>query len=174
MPDNMNDSRKIQTRAMAITLRRRVAWILILIADVGLLAWGAMAALVPQQLLGPGSKPILTAGYEGFTNYSWSELADKFPKATEYITLLFRLFGVCNVTFSLMAIAITATAFRRGERWAWWALLIGNTIAYGAPMTYDRIVGAIGPFEIMEYVGIGVVYVALAITAPFNMKKRLI
>jgi hypothetical protein len=168
----MNDSQHTQTAAMTRAPRRRVAWILILLADIGLLAWGAMAALLPEHLLGPGSRPILTAGYENFTKYSWSALADKFPKATEYITLLFRLFGVCNITFAFMAIAITATAFRRGERWSWWTLLVGNTIAYGAPMTYDRIVGAIGPFEIMEYVGIGVVYVALAITIPSSMKKK--
>lgn len=160
----MSGSPKVQTVAIAMTARRRVAGILILLADIGLLAWGAMAALLPEHLLGPGSRPILTAGYENFTGYSWSELADKFPRATDYITLLFRLFGVCNITFAFMAIAITVTAFRRSERWAWWSLLIGNTIAYGAPMTYDRIVGAIGPFEVMEYVGIGVVYVALAMT----------
>lgn len=168
----MNDSQKIQTGAIAITARRRIALILILLADIGLFAWGAMAALLPEHLIGPESRPILTAGYENFTGNSWTELAGKFPKATEYVTLLFRLFGVCNITFAFMAIAITVTAFRRSERWAWWTLLVGNTIAYGAPMTYDRIVGAIGPFEIMEYVGIGVVYVALAITAPFFAAGR--
>jgi hypothetical protein len=172
MFNNMNDSQKITTGAIAMTARRRVAWILILLADIGLLAWGAMAALLPEHLLGPRSMPILKAGYEGFTKYSWAELTGKFPLAADYITLLFRLFGVCNVTFAIMAIAITITAFRRGERWAWWALLIGNTLAYGAPMTYDRIVNAIGPFEIMEYVGIGVVYVALAITTTFFAEKR--
>ena len=46
---------------------RRFAWLVMLIADAGLLAWGAMAALAPDYLLGPGSKPILAAGYEGFT-----------------------------------------------------------------------------------------------------------
>ena len=42
---------------------RRFAWLVMLIADVGLLAWGAMAAMAPDHLLGPGSKPILAAGY---------------------------------------------------------------------------------------------------------------
>jgi hypothetical protein len=34
-------------------------------------------------------------------------------------------------------------------------------------MTYDRLVHAIGPFEMSEYLGIGVIYLALAVTAPF-------
>jgi hypothetical protein len=146
---------------------RRVAWLLILTADVGLLAWGAMAALAPERLPGPGSAPILTAGYEGFTKGSWQELAATSPMTAAYIVLLFRLYGAYIVAFGLLAIAVTATAFRRGDGWAWWALLVGNTIAFGAAMTYDWIVGAIGPFELSEYLGIAVVYGALAITAPF-------
>jgi hypothetical protein len=33
-------------------------------------------------------------------------------------------------------------------------------------MTYDRIVGAIGPFEWSEYLGLAVIYGSLAVTAP--------
>lgn len=143
-----------------------------MISDAGLLAWGAMAALAPQYLPGPGFAPILEAGYAGFTRQPWSELVQTSPMTAGFITLLFRLFGVGNMAFGLMAIAISATAFRRGEAWAWWTLLVGNTLAYGAPMTYDRIVGAIGPFEMMEYVGIAAVYAALAVTAPFLAGQR--
>jgi hypothetical protein len=50
--------------------RRQLAWVLILIVDVGLVAWGVMAAALPDFLLGPGGKPILPAGYEGFTGGS--------------------------------------------------------------------------------------------------------
>ena len=151
---------------------RRVAWLLILIADAGLLAWGAMAALAPERLPGPGFAPILRVGYERFTSRSWQELTDTSPMTAEYITLLFRLYGVYIVAFGLLAIAVTATAFRRGERWAWWALLIGNTIAFGSAMTYDWIVGAIGPFEMSEYVGIAGIYGALAVTAPFHPRAE--
>jgi hypothetical protein len=145
------------------------AWIMIVVADAGLLAWGAMAALAPAHLLGPGGTPILTAGYEHFTGQSWSELANP---TRNFMTVLFRLYGTFNVAVGLLAMAIAATAFRRSERWAWWALLLGNTIAYGAAMTYDRIVSAIGPFEVLEYVAIAGVYAALAVTAPFLTSAR--
>ena len=61
------------------------------------------------------------------------------------------MYGVFNVVFGVLAIAITITAFRRRETWAWWALLVGNTIAFVSAMTYDRTVNAIGPFELSEY-----------------------
>jgi hypothetical protein len=143
------------TRAMEG--RRRVAWILVLLVDAGFVAWGAMAAALPDSLPGPGGTPILTAGYEGFSKGSWSELAATSPMTASYIAVLFRMYGVFNAVFGLMAIAITVTAFRRGERWAWWALLLGNTIALVSAMTYDRTVNAIGPFELSEYLGLALI-----------------
>jgi hypothetical protein len=151
---------------------RGIAWFAILIVDVGFLVWGAMAVLVPEHLLGPGSTPILTAGYEGFTGGSWSDLVQTSPQTAGYITLLFRTYGAFNVAFSVAAIALTVTGFRRGDPVAWWGLLIGHTIALGAAMTYDRIANAIGPFEVSEYVGLVLIYAALAVTAPFVPARR--
>jgi hypothetical protein len=68
----------------------------------------------------------------------------------------------------LAAAVVAATAFRRGEAWAWWVLLVGNTIAFVSAMTYDWTVGAIGPFELTEYVGLAMIWGALAVTAPFR------
>ena len=108
--------------------------------------------------------PILTAEYQSFTGGSWAALS---PKATDFVTLLFRMYGVHIVVFGLLAMAISATAFRRGQSWAWWALLVSNTIAYGSAMIFDLTVGAIGPFEATEYIALGAVYATLAVTAPF-------
>jgi hypothetical protein len=152
--------------------RRRVAWILILIVDLAYVAWGVMASAFLNQLLGPGGRPILPAGFEGFTRGSWSELVKTAPMTAKYIEVVFRTYGVYCAVFGLMGSAIAVTAFRRGERWAWWALLAGNTIAHVAAMTYDRTVNAIGPFEVTEYLGLALVWVALALTAPVVGVRR--
>jgi predicted membrane channel-forming protein YqfA (hemolysin III family) len=78
------------------------------------------------------------------------------------------MYGIYNVCFGIMGSAIAVTAFRRGEHWAWWALLVGNTIALGSAITYDKMVNAIGPFELTEYLGLALVWLALAVTAPFR------
>jgi hypothetical protein len=152
--------------------RRQVAWILILIVEVGCIAWGAGAAAAPDHLLGPGGKAILPAGYEGYSGGSWSELVGASPLIAGYMTVLYRMYGVYNVLFGLMTSAIAVTAFRRGERWAWWALLVGNTVALVSAMTYDKMVHAIGPFELTEYLGLALVWGALALTAPFLAAGR--
>ena len=145
---------------------RRVAWILVLIVDVGYIAWGAGAAAAPD--LGPGGKGILPAGYEGYSGGSWSELADASPLIAGYMMVLYRMYGIYNVCFGLMGSAIAVTAFRRGEHWAWWALLVGNTIALVSAIAYDTLVNAIGPFELTEYLGLALVWIALTVTAPFR------
>ena len=148
--------------------RRQIAWILILIVDVAYVAWGAMAAVMPDGLAGPGGKAILPAGYEGYSGGSWSELVRTSPMIANYMILLFRTYGMHCMVFGLMGSAIAVTAFRRGDRWAWWTLLAGNTIALVSAMRYDWIVKALGPFELTEYLGLAMVYVALTITAPFR------
>jgi hypothetical protein len=137
-----------------------------LMVDAGLVAWGAMAAVRPEYLPGPGGTPILTAGYEGYTSASWVELTRAAPATAKYIEVVFRMYGLFNVIVGVMGAAITVTAFRRGERWAWWTLLAGNTTALVAAMRYDWIVNAIGPFELTEYLGLALVLAALAMTAP--------
>ena len=97
MAHNMKNPQESEPGANAMKRSRRVAWLVILIADAGLLAWGAMAAALPDLLLGPGSVPILTAGYEGFSKASWAELANRSPMTAKYIVVLFRMYGVFNV-----------------------------------------------------------------------------
>ena len=147
---------------------QRVAWILILIVDLGYIAWGAGVAAAPDRLLGPRGKAILPAGFEGYSGGSWSALAATSPQIAGYMKLLFRMYGIYCVLFGVMGSVIAVTAFRRGEVWAWWALLVGNTVALVSAMTYDMIVNAIGPFELTEYLGLAMVWAALAATAPFR------
>jgi hypothetical protein len=149
--------------------RRRIAWILIASVNAAYIAWGIGAAAMPDHLLGPGGKAILPAGYEGYSGASWSELAAA-PAA--YMGVLYRLYGVYCVLFGFMSGSIAITAFRRGEPWAWWTLLVGNTVAMVSAMVYDRMVNAIGPFEMTEYLGLALIWGALAITAPVRATGR--
>lgn len=153
-------------------LRQR-AWLLIVIADAGLLAWGAMAALAPERLLGPGGVPIITAEYANYTGSSIAALTAAAPKAPAFITVVFRVYGSYVVSYGLLAMFVAATAFRRGERWAWWALLLTNTLAWGAAMRFDWVMQAIGPFELTEYLGLALIYAALIIS-PAAADRRAV
>jgi hypothetical protein len=96
-----------------------------------------MAAVMPDGLPGPAGKAILPAGYEGYSGEAWSELLHTSPMTAKGMIVLFRMYGIYCVLFGLLGSTIAVTAFRRGDRWAWWALLVGNTIALVSAMRYD-------------------------------------
>jgi hypothetical protein len=148
--------------------RLRIATIVILVVDVAYIAWGAMAGAMPEGLIGPGGKGILPAAYDGYTGGSWSELVRTAPMTAKYVALMYRMYGIYCAVFGVMASAIAATAFRRGARWAWWTLLAGNTVALVSAIRMDWISNAVGPFELTEYLGLVLVWAALAMTIPFR------
>lgn len=132
-----------------------LAWMLILVADAGILMYGILVAAMPS---------VLTAGYESYTGTSWTELVARAPREAAYLLWVYRLVGGLNVALGITLIAVAVGPFRRGERWAWFTLLGGNVMAFGIPMTYDQITGAIGAFEILEFAALGAVFVALALS----------
>lgn len=152
--------------------RRRIAWMLILIVDAAYVAWGAGAAIAPEGLPGPAGTAILPAAYQGFTGGSWPALASASPLTARYVVLMYRMYGIYCALFGLLTSAIVVTAFRRGEPWAWWTLLLGNTVALAAAMRMDWLSRAIGPFELTEYLGLALVWGALAMTAPFPAREQ--
>lgn len=56
------------------------------------------------------------------TNMSWDALQASDPNAAHLIDTLFRMNGATLAAMGVLSIAICLTGFRRGERWAWYAL----------------------------------------------------
>src|SRR5689334_11864282 len=135
----MRDTRSIADAATSLKMRGKIAWILILIVDAAYIVWGGMAAALPEGLIGPGGKAILPAAFEGYSGGSWPELLRTSPTTAGYILVLYRMYGIYCLLFGILTSAITVSAFRRGERWAWWTLLAGNTIALVSAMRMDWI-----------------------------------
>lgn len=160
----MRGSRGVPVQHPAwISTLRHSAWILILVADAGMLLYGIMAVAAPA---------TLTAGYESYTTYSWTGLVASTPAFASYILLLYRLIGGLNVGLGIVLTAITLVPYRRGERWAWFTVLFGNAIGFGVPMVYDRATGAIGPFEVAEYIAVGGIVLALLVFPGPGIRLR--
>lgn len=133
----------------------RRAWAVIAVADFGVMLYGFLALVAPE---------TLAQGYESYTGRSWSGLTASDPRTTELLVLLFRLLGALNIATGLAALLIAVIPFRSGARWSWFALLAVNSIAYGGPITYDQVVGAIGVPEVLELVALAAILLALAIS----------
>jgi hypothetical protein len=62
------------------------------------------------------------------------------------------------------------TAYKRLEKWAWYAFLIVNTVGYGCAIIGDSIVGLLG-IVILESVLLIIAYVGLSLTARTMLRK---
>jgi hypothetical protein len=142
--------------------RLAVAAATIAVADLAILAWGVLALLWPHQM---------SPGYEAYTGQPWTDLTERAPADAAYILVLSRLVGGLNIATATPLLLITLTAFRTRQRWAWWTLLAGNTLAFATQITYDLTTGAIGVFEIVEWVLLAATYAALAATWPATPRR---
>ena len=61
--------------------------------------------------------------------------------------------ALANLTLVVLGLGVTWFAYRRGERWAWWLVLLTG-ICYGLPMTWidHRHAGWMGAASVLEFV----------------------
>ena len=137
--------------------RMTISWILVLIAESALVAYGIGAIIFPDSLFSPS--------FEKLSGQSWDSLVSASPKVAAYISLSNRLIGGFNIAFGVLAIFVAMKGLRKGTPWCWYALLIGNSLAYGAPISFDLSTGQIALPEISEIVLIGVIYFSLSLSA---------
>lgn len=89
--------------------------------------------------------PALT---ETILGTPWSELKVMSPRIVSLVDLLSMILGAWLTGFSILAITISAVPFRRGERWAWyalWALPLAYILVFVAVFTADRLPGSPTP-----------------------------
>jgi len=89
------------------------AWILLF--AIGLL--GLVSAL--PLLFGVDPDP---ARIEGIIGMTMSEVKVSNPRFFDLVTFSLRVVGLGNLGYTFLIIAISVTAYRRGEKWAWYAL----------------------------------------------------
>lgn len=61
------------------------------------------------------------ARIEGIAGMTMSELRASNPKFLDVVAFLLQAYGLVTLVWSVLVIAISMTAYRRGEKWAWYA-----------------------------------------------------
>jgi hypothetical protein len=54
----------------------------------------------------------------------WTDLKASSPEASNFIIFVYGQMGLLKISWSLFILAITLTGFRRGEKWAWYIMLL--------------------------------------------------
>jgi hypothetical protein len=94
----------------------RYAWIVFIVV-AGIFALFGIGDVI----LGMNADPAIA---ESITGVHWEDVQATSPNIANLIDLSTRSQGLTLIVVSSLSIAITLAAFRRGERWAWYALWI--------------------------------------------------
>ena len=94
----------------------KYAWVILLLVGLLWLLVGFVAVFSPEG--------IFEADAQAVTKMPWSELKASSPTAANFVIFIYGQMGLLKISWSLFILAITLTGFRRGEKWAWYMMLL--------------------------------------------------
>ncbi len=141
-----------------------VGWIAALIMAIWILLGGLMAAVVPDL--------PLSIGFENYTGQSWSDFASANPKLAELYRILHRG-GIGSLGFSIAAlvIGVILTGYRKGEKWAWFTLLIAGIFGWGG-MLYISIAARNTLVLVLTIIGITLFAITILVPARVILARK--
>ena len=138
-------------------------------------AWVVLLAVSTLSLL-IGLGDFILAGdgdpalVETMTGTSWTETEVSSPRVANLVNLLSRILGAWLIGFSILGIGISAMAYRKGEKWAWyilWALPLTYALIFTAFFIADRVPGSPTPPALFSAPGLFVLS-TLALLLPIQ------
>ena len=100
--------------------REKYGWVVCLFLGLLWLVVGFNQLFTPRVLLEDVAQNIV--------GMSMSELEALSPVATEVVLWLQMTSGNLKISWSLFLLAITLTGYRKGEKWAWYAMWIAPAV----------------------------------------------
>ena len=98
----------------------RYSWIVFLVLSLIIALFGLGDMLTGGSTFESGEGPTL----QGISGMTWQQLSSTAPNAANMIDYLVRGGGAHLFVLGLLSMVVAATAFRRGDRWAWYAMWV--------------------------------------------------
>lgn len=133
----------------------KISWKIMMVPHIAVLVFGLVWTFAPDISVGQD--------LQAFMGQSWTDFVTSNARLADFISLLGLVLGVQLIIIGILTIAITLTAYRRGEKWSWYVLLAGNTLGWGSCLTWQLTAGAM-PVAVSTIILL-VAYVGLAISA---------
>ena len=108
--------------------------------------------------------------FQSFTGHEWSDFKALNPQVASYIAIASFDLGIFIFVTGISALFVTLFAYRKGEKWAWYLLLIANTIGWGGAISANLLTGDMVVVTVC-IVFLVIAYVGLAIAGKAMLKK---
>jgi len=140
----------------------KISWKIMMFPHIVVLIFGLIWTFAPSISVGQD--------LQSFIGQPWLDFVASNAKLASFISLFGRVLGVQLIIIGILAIAITLTAYRRGEKWSWYVLLAGNTLGWGSGLAMEGSTGVI-PIVVVQAIILLIAYVGLAISAKAVLTK---
>ena len=138
----------------------------------------AVFALVVSILWVSITEVMFVSDFLAYTSQDLSTALDHGAKVAELWLTTKRLWGVELFGISSLMIFITAKSYSKGEKWSWYALLVGGCILWGSLIGYKVVIGYFqATMSSMTFI-IGAILFAIGLVVPAktilvgNLRKR--
>jgi len=114
------------------------------------------------------------APFEAYTGELWSKLATEQPEYSVLYEMFCRSTASGVLTAILLGLFITLTAYRKGEKWAWLALVAGLAVYNVIEIVISyMIAGATGILEYVLWLCVGLVILMIPAKDFLSQKTSL-
>lgn len=120
-------------------MKTRIFFITFIVANLGLILYGALVLIKPDILL----EPFLVQVYRFPTGAA---------QATTYLSALYRLLGYFNIIPGMVGLLFLHRYWVTRQEWYIGVVFASTSLSYIGPVVFDNTVGTIGFFEILEHV----------------------
>lgn len=122
-------------------------------------SWALLTTLMTLATLSAVYVLLTPAGGQTeLTGRTWEQFAAQDPEVASLFSMQLTLIGLSGAAFALLAAIVSVVPYRRGDRWAWYALWL-------VPITYG---GGAARMLIDQY-AVGFVYAGLAAVAVVGL-----
>jgi hypothetical protein len=122
----------------------KYAWVILLAVGLLWLVVGIVAVLSPEG--------IFEGDAQSVTNMPWSELKASSPVVANFVIFIYGQMGLLKISWSLFILAITLTGYRRGEKWAWYIMLLAPILLISDAVFSTIFIGDIN--QVLQFIPI--------------------
>ncbi|MFW9971751.1 MAG: hypothetical protein ACFFDF_16285 [Candidatus Odinarchaeota archaeon] len=115
---------------------------------------------------------MFVSDFAYYTGMIYPDYLASDPRFAEIYIITKKLIGFILLANGAMIVLINQKVYRRGERWSWYAILIGGGISWTTFIIYKIYIGYIGASMITFVVGITLLIVGLVLPAKEILTKK--
>jgi len=104
---------------------------------------------------------MFVSDFAWYTGQTYQEYLESNPDFAKIFIITKKLIGFMLLTIGLLILLINQYAYRKGEKWSWFAILIAGSIAWGTFIIYKIVIGYIGVSMITFALGAALVLLGI-------------